>query len=749
MDPEWISAAQGLDLPDGERAEPLGAHNPAPGAPASTVSPAEPPPIMLGRLAARLHSWEAITTDRFVLSVVGHGGYRLDFKPSGPPPRLRKANQASCEEHHAFVSDAVSEALAMGVVAKVPEDSLHLILPLGVVASSPTKLRLVYDASRLNKTIVDKRFKFENLGVQGRTVFEGASHGWCLDLFKAFYHLEISAEHRKYMGFEWQGDFYHWQCMAFGYKLAPWLLSRCMKAVTKYWRSEFGLNILQMMDDVSGSAISARQARTQVRFAVHHLERLGFLVQHSKTRGDAEPVTRLLVLGVDVDFEKQLFCTSEKRKKAISLALGKILRIQNERPRVPVRWIARIAGLLCASTISLGPNVRVRSRDMHVCINSRLMPGEDSRDKSTWNRIVTVSPAALAELRWWATRLEDIDGRPIRTQHPTLSLDGLSGTDAGARGFGGWLKTPPGISKALVRNILANAPHGFTLAAATRQGMEGLEFTGLFPGWIASGSSTLREMFAVRELVRIFKDLLAGLTIQLQLDNQGCVQILGGTLPQYSEDRVFGGSRKPQIQALAIELLDDLEEVNAKMLPQWVPRELNVRADWLSHARELGFWGQYDYKLDRFTFEHLDRLYGPHTIDRMASAETTQLARYNSLWFDTSTEWVNCFAVPWGGENNYIFPPPALTAQVLSHMRDHKAVGTIVVLDWGNATFWPKLYPNGKSKDPAPFVHSVVPLGDSRTLLAYPEGCLDPLDDVASHLPIGQLLAFRVDMSYL
>ena len=221
MDPEWISAAQGLDLPDGERAEPLGAHNPAPGAPASTVSPAEPPPIMLGRLAARLHSWEAITTDRFVLSVVGHGGYRLDFKPSAPPPRLRKANQASCEEHHAFVSDAVSEALAMGVVAKVPEDSLHLILPLGVVASSPTKLRLVYDASRLNKTIVDKRFKFENLGVQGRTVFEGASHGWCLDLFKAFYHLEISAEHRKYMGFEWQGDFYHWQCMAFGYKLAP------------------------------------------------------------------------------------------------------------------------------------------------------------------------------------------------------------------------------------------------------------------------------------------------------------------------------------------------------------------------------------------------------------------------------------------------------------------------------------------------------------------------------------------------
>ena len=133
----------------------------------------------------------------------------------------------------------------------------------------------------------------------------------------------------------------------------------------------------------------------------------------------------------------------------------------------------------------------------------------------------------------------------------------------------------------------------------------------------------------------------------------------------------------------------------------------------------------------------------------MASAETTQLARYNSQWFDTTTEWVNCFAVPWGGENNYIFPPPALTAQVLSHMIDHKAVGTIVVLDWGNAPFWPKLYPNGRGKDPAPFVHSVVPLGHSRALLAYPKECLDPLDDVARHLPVGQLLAFRVDMSYV
>ena len=746
MDAEWSNAAQNLDLPEEERAEPLGAHNPAPGS--SSVAPATPPPVMLGRLAERLSSWEAITTDRFVLSVVGHGGYRLDFKQGGPPPRRRKTNQASCEEHHTFVSEALEEALAMGVIAKVPENSLHLILPLGVIQNSPTKLRLIYDASFLNKSIVDKPFKFENLGAQGRTVFEGASHAWCLDLFKAFYHLEICAEHRKYMGFEWQGEFYHWQCMAFGYKLAPYLLSRVMKAVTKCWRSEFGLNLLQMMDDTSGSATSARKARTQVRFAVHHLERLGFLVQHSKTRGDSEPITRLLVLGVEVDCEKQLFCTSEKRKEAISQAVGKVLRIHHERPRVPVRWIARIAGLLCASTISLGPNVRVRSRDMHRCINSRLMPGEDSRDKSTWNRIVTVNPAALAELSWWVKNLERIDGRPIRTQHPTLSLDCLSGTDAGARGFGGWLKTPPGTSKAFVQNIMATAPHGFTLAAAKRQGLEGLEFTGLFPASVASDSSTLREMFAVREFVRIFKDLLAGLTIQLQLDNQGCVQILGGTLPQYSEDQVFGGSRKPQIQALAIELLDDLEAVNAQMLPQWVPREQNVRADWLSHARELGFWGQYDYKLERFTFEHLDRLYGPHTIDRMASADTTQLARYNSMWFDTSAEWVNCFAVPWGGENNYIFPPPALTAQVLSHMREHRAVGTLVVLDWGNATFWPKLYPNGRSKDPAPFVHSVVPLGHSQVLLAYPQECLDPLDDVARHIPVGQLLAFRVDMSH-
>ena len=722
-----------------ERFEHLGAQPPGK-APATTSSAS--PPYMLGRLAPHLPQWRAITEDRFVLSVITKG-YSLEFTQEGPPARCRRPNQPSCAEHAEFVSGAIREALEMGVISPAPEAALHCIMPLGVVDNG-VKKRLIFNCRRLNKHLAAKKFKFESLGKEGRTVFSGASHGWSLDLKSAFYHIEINTDFRKYLGIEWQGVFYHFNALPFGLATAPYALTRLMKAVTKYWRTHHGLSFIQMMDDTCGASGSAKQARTHVRFVISHLERLGFVIQHSKTHGDTEPVPRLLALGSVVDFESGKFRTSEKRKEAIFSAIKPIVALN--RPRVTARAIARVTGLLQASMISLGPDVRVRTRENYRVQNSRLCtPEDDPRDKKLWDRVVTVTPEALEELRWWAKHLERIDGRAIATVHPDIPVDGLMGTDAGASGYGGWLKAPPaGNSARLIRNLLERAPPGFTLVAATRQGMEGLEFTGVFPPELVKGSSTLREMYAARQLVGVFRCLLEGLSIQLQFDNQGCVQILGGTIPRFA-DSVFGGSRKPEIHRLAIALLDDLQSVGACMVPKWVPRELNTRADWLSHAKELGFWGQYDYRLYRPTFLFLERELGPHSIDRFASAESTQLARFNSQWFDVGNEWVDCFSVPWAGENNYAFPPPALVPQVLVHMEKHKARGTLVVLDWGGSVFWPKLFPKGTKHGPAPFVQSIIPLGAAHTLLAYPSSVADSAEEMARHLPTGNLLALQIN----
>jgi hypothetical protein len=706
------------------------------------------------RLGNCLPSWEAITQDRFVLSVIRHG-YRVPFDASlGPPPAQSHPNHASCKEHSEFVNEALAEALRMGVVKRVPEWFPHLVLPLGVVVQN-VKKRLIADLRVLNENTENIPFKFENLETQGRAVFGGKAFGYALDLRKAFYHFDIHPEYTKYFGFRWEelapsegelrSSTFVWCQVPFGAKLAPHLLTKTMQAVSKYWRSTYGFNFISMMDDVTGGALSAAEAKRHVTFMIWHLQKLGFLVQHEKTQGLERPVTKMLALGTLVDFDQQLYSMGAKRTKSILDALVAVHRPNVWRPRLHVRLLAKLAGLIIASMISLGASVRIRTRALYAAIVTRLYVGEDVRSRKSWDRNVTISHEAKAEIKWWLNHLLELDGRALATAHPSIAIEALTGCDAGALGFGGWLSAPPsGISHTLLLNIRERAPLGFTFKQAVRAGKEGLQFTCLFPPDIAADSSTCRELYGARWLLHVLLPLLKNLSFQLQLDNQGCVQILGGRIPAFAE-AVFGGSRKPHLQKLAVELLDDLERVGSIMTPIWVPRDLNTRADWLSHAREMAIWGQYDFTLERDSFKFLDSRYGGHTIDRMASGLSSQLPRFNSQWFEPDCEWVDCFAVPWQGENNYVFAPPALVPRVLNHMRLCGANGTLVILEWTGQVSWPMFYPKGSRGGPAPFVRDVVQLGWSTHLLSYPRGSVETGADEAAHLPRGNLLAVRCE----
>jgi len=261
---------------------------------------------------------------------------------------------------------------------------------------------------------------------------------------------------------------------------------------------------------------------------------------------------------------------------------------------------------------------------------SRLFPGEDFRSRKSWERQVTITHEARAEIRWWLTHLSDLDGRALATAQPSIAIEALAGCNAGALGVGGWITAPrSGISLALLQNIRERVPPGFTFKQAARVGEEGLQFTCLSTPEIAAESSTCRELYGARWLLHALLPLLKNLSFQLQLDNQGYNKILGERIPAFA-DAIFGGSRKPHLQKLAIELLDDLERVGATMVPVWVPRNLNTRADFLSHARESGVWGRYYYTLDRNVFKFLEARYGGHTIDRMASGLSAQLPRFNA-----------------------------------------------------------------------------------------------------------------------
>ena len=111
------------------------------------------------------------------------------------------------------------------------------------------------------------------------------------------------------------------------------------------------------------------------------------------------------------------------------------------------------------------------------------------------------------------------------------------------------------------------------------------------------------------------------------MDNLGCVFIMGGVVPPFATggrawgEFVSGGSPNPDLQRLAVHMLDLQVEYQFSLTFVWVPRDLNGRADYMSHVSEMR---HHHYRLTEEWFAYLDGRLGPHTIDRFATADNCQ-----------------------------------------------------------------------------------------------------------------------------
>ena len=122
------------------------------------------------------------------------------------------------------------------------------------------------------------------------------------------------------------------------------------------------------------------------------------------------------------------------------------------------------------------------------------------------------------------------------------------------------------------------------------------------------------------------------------------------------------GSKKPDLQeeARAIFSLSLAQRIHIE--PEWIPREKNGIADYLSRITDYDDWS-----LSHDTLNYLDALWGPHTIDRFASFYNTQPPRFNSRFWSPNSEGVNAFTMDWNGENNWICPPVYLIPRIIQH----------------------------------------------------------------------------------
>ena len=282
---------------------------------------------------------------------------------------------------------------------------------------------------------------------------------------------------------------------------------------------------------------------------------------------------------------------------------------------------------------------RLFTRSLYQQIESRI----------TWHEPVQLSSEAKSELNFWLKNLNKVNGYSIK---PNPAVTKIMFTDASDTGYG-----------------------GFTFVK-----LEKVLCSGRLTYQESLTSSTARELLAVKYALISFGDILSGESVQVNIDNINASRILSI------------GSSKQHLHVIAVDVFLHCLKHNIKLIPKWIPRDMNKEADDLSRVRDTDNWS-----IDQCSYEKINYMHGPFTYDRFADDLNCKTLKFNSKYHCPGTSGVNAFTFNWKNENNWLCPPINLIGSCIRHLKICKGKGTLLIPIWESAYFWPLIYPEGKT----------------------------------------------------
>ena len=367
------------------------------------------------------------------------------------------------------------------------------------------------------------------------------------------------------------------------------------------------------------------------------LEQAGFVAHLVKSQWT--PSFQVLWLGFDIDLLNGAILVPKAKVEAINSLLGLALK----QGVLKARFLTSIVGKIIALSLAVGPVARFMTRSLYSMLNQR----------QCWSDLLTLNAEAIAELQFWKASLHEYNSQPIWRQPGAVRV---VYSDASDTGFGGY-----------------SVEHGGEVAHGHWDPME------------AQQSSTWRELRAVRLVLESLLNKLENCTVKWFTDNQNVARI------------IQVGSKTPLLQKEALLVFSLCVTYNISIEPEWIPRDKNQLADYISHIQD---WD--DWQLNPNVFSLLQIKWGPCTIDWFVSYYNTQLPRFNSHYYNLGVEAVDAFTCDWSSKINWWCPSVFLIPRVLRHAQNCQCAGILVVPHWLSAPFWPLVCPTGESF--APFV---------------------------------------------
>ena len=495
-----------------------------------------------GRLKTRTMFWKDIKASPFVLDIL-ENGYSIPFI-SIPISKFNRNNK-SARDNSDFVTEAVSELLEKRCVVEASSRP-HVINPLSVAINSSGKKRLILDLHEVNLHVRKSKVKFEDWRV-AMHYFHKGDFMFKFDLKSGYHHIDIAEWCQTFLGFAWQERFYVFTVLPFGLSSAPYIFTKCLRPMVRFWR-EHGVNIVLYLDDGWCSNRSLESCSRDAQFVYDSLKRAGFVVNMEKSI--LEPTTSLNWLGLIWDSGDHSISIPEKRISDLMVYIDLILSDLNN---VSARSLAKVTGRIISMSPVIGNVTRIKSRYLYRCIESRFV-------WDYWFRLT--DQQVIDELQFWRAHVRSLNLKLLSEYKiPTV--------------------------------VVYSDASSFACGALSAQVDQGV-FHRMWTSVEASRSSTWRELKAIELYLITYKGQLSGKVVKCFTDSKNCESI------------VLKGSTIVDLQDLACSIFSICALNSISLLVQWLPRDQNTAADAVSKFFDYDDWGvSYEF------FAYVDFCLGP------------------------------------------------------------------------------------------------------------------------------------------
>lgn len=493
-------------------------------------------------LAKEAGYWKALGAPGNVLSWLCYGLTHRFFKE---PLNVQYDNWPSFEEEKEWVSPELQKQVDLGRfnILKQNDRKPKMIHASGVIIKikedGTVKYRRVDDMREQNGWSASHAHKFESLRIMAILVEQGDVL-WNIDLSDFYYQLMLSPDSRQWYCFSDGERIYQSSVLLFGSKPASFWCTKINRPILKFFRAA-KLKTSNYLDDWTGAAKPEQGTQTYA-FVLSILTRLGWKINTDKSTKELK--TSTIHLGMEVDSALMGYRIPPRKKQTVLSELREVISTAKQNLPTTQKKLARLLGL-CQSLKIACPEIMIWIRSLYKLLKND-QPGDTP---------IHIPGEELSDLLETEQQILHNDHTTFKTLLPLAEIE----VDASETGIGA------------VLTLTANA--------ATPEPM-----AELLPTELIGTSSTRRELRGTRRALEHYANKITASTdirpipVRVKMDSQASVKIL-----------LKKGSPVPLLNAEIKTIAKICKESEFAMLPDWIERSRNKRADELSKL-----WSQVD-----------------------------------------------------------------------------------------------------------------------------------------------------------